>query len=359
VRRSGRKKPREKDTMRITEFAAAVGTRVDNLKQDFEITGITTLETAGEGQVSFVSKEKYMGRAAGSAAAAIIVPEGAAIEGRATLPMKEPWAGVLHLLNHLYPAGRERYYTGVHSGASVHPDAKVAADAVVAPGAVIGPRTVVGARSVIGPNCVVGQDCVIGEDCVLHAAVTLAHESRLGSRVQIHPGTVIGADGFKYEPIGGKLTKIPQVGCVVIEDDVEIGANVCIDRASFTETRIGQGAKIDNLVQLAHNVVVGRGCVIVSQCGIAGSTTIGDGTILAASVGVADNLKIGSRVTVLARSGVKDDIADGQVMLGAPARPIRQAARIYAAEAKMPDIITEVSRLRARVEELEKRLKGE
>jgi UDP-3-O-[3-hydroxymyristoyl] glucosamine N-acyltransferase len=347
---------REKDTMRITEFAAAVGSRVDSLKEDFEIRGISTLENAGEGQVSFVSSDKYMDRAGASLASAIIVPEGSAIADRTTIPMKEPWAGVLRLLNHLYPAGRERYFSGVSPTAVVHLEARVAADAVIAPGAVIGPRVEIGARTVVGPNCVIGQDCVIGDDCILHASVTLAHETRLGNRVQVHPGTVLGADGFKYEAIGGRLTKIPQVGRVVIEDDVEIGANVCIDRASFTETRVGRGAKVDNLVQLAHNVTVGANCIIVSQCGIAGSTTIGDGTILAASVGVADNLKIGSGVTVLARSGVKDDIADGQVMLGAPARPVRQAARIYAAEARLPDLVAEVNKLRAKVEQLEKRL---
>jgi UDP-3-O-[3-hydroxymyristoyl] glucosamine N-acyltransferase len=341
--------------MRITEFAAAMGSRVGNLSDDFEITGISTLEAAEPGNVSFVSGEKYLAASKGTRASALIVPEKVEPGGVAFVPLREPWTGVLFLLNHLHPADAPLYYRGVHPSAVVDPAAQLAADVTVGPNAVIGPRTRIGARTVVGPACVIGPDCAIGEDCLFHARVVVEHETVIGNRVIMQAGAAIGGDGFKYEVIGGKWTRIPQVGRVVIEDDAEIGANTTVDRASFTETRIGAGTKIDNLVQVAHNVRIGKGCVVVAQTGIAGSTEIGDGCILAASVGIADNLRIGNKVTILARSGVKDNIPDGQTIIGAPALPFRQAARIMAAQTKLPDLISEVQRLAKRVEELEKK----
>ena len=192
-----------------------------------------------------------------------------------------------------------------------------------------------------------------------HPRVVLEHGTRIGNRVIIQAGAVLGGDGFKFEVINGRWQKIPQVGRVVIEDDVEIGANTTIDRASFTETHIGAGTKIDNLVQIAHNVRIGRDCVVVAQVGIAGSSTVGDGSILAAQVGVADNLRLGKGVRVMARSGVKDDIPDGRTVLGAPARPFRVAARIMAAEAKLPELVAQVTKLSEKVAELERKLSGQ
>ena len=339
--------------MRITEFAAAMNSRVENLAEDFEIRSITTLSHAQPGDVSFVGKEKYASDARDSRASAIIVPQGTVLEGHATIPLKEPWAGVLHLLEHFFPHGRERYFAGVHRSAVIDPAAIVSPDAHVGPNAVVGPRATVGARTVIGPGCVIGRDCRIGEDCLFHPGAIIAHEVVIGDRVIVHSGSVIGADGFKFEVFGGRWQKIPQVGTVVLEDDVEIGANTCVDRASFTETRIGKGSKIDNLVQIAHNVKIGQGCVIVSQTGIAGSTSVGEGSILAASVGVADNLKIGSRTVLLARAGVKDDIPDGQTYLGEPARPFRKAAKILALQGRLPELADTLAKLEARVKELE------
>ena len=342
--------------MRISEFASAVQAQVDGLTDDFEIQSLTTLSEAQEGDVSFVAKSKYADEAQSSRASAIIVPEGMTIEGRTTLAMKEPWAGVLFLLQHLFPAGREIWFEG-NGDCFVDPTADLADDVRVGPYAVIGPRTKIGAGTIIGPGCVIGQDCEIGENCLFHANTVLGHEVKIGNRVLIHPGAVIGADGFKFEVIGGTWTKIPQVGRVVVEDDVEIGANTCIDRASFTQTQIGAGTKIDNLVQIAHNVQVGRSCVIVSQSGVAGSTTIGDGSILAASVGVADNLKIGKRCVLLARAGLKDNVPDGETYLGTPAGPFRRAARIIAMQQRLPELNETVARLEARIKDLEERLK--
>lgn len=350
--------------MKLTELAASLGAEIRNLRDDFEIRSITTLERAAAGDVSFIASDKYAAAAGQSRASALIIPDKlsptalAALPSEAALiPVAEPWAGVLRLLQKLHPdAGRPDFATGIHPTAVIDTSAKIAPDAAVGPNAVIGPRAVIGSRTVVGANCVVGRDCRVGADCVLHPAAVLQDSTVLGDRVIVHPGAVLGADGFKYEIIGGRWTKIPQVGHVEIADDAEIGANTCVDRASYTETVVGSNTKIDNLVQIAHNVRVGANCIIVSQTGVAGSTEIGDGTILAAQAGIADNLKIGRRAVVLARAGVKDHIQDGETVIGTPARPFRQAARIIAAENRLPDWVKELERLRARVEELEKAL---
>jgi UDP-3-O-[3-hydroxymyristoyl] glucosamine N-acyltransferase len=345
--------------MRVREFAQATGARPVGLADDFEIQGISTLEDAQPGQVSFVTNERYMEAAAQTRASALIVPEELVVTGKPCLVMREPWLGVLFLLEHFYPADSAIYYDGVHPTAMIDPTAQLGERVRVGPHAVVGPECVIGARSIIEAGCVIGRDVRIGEDCRLHPRVVLEHGTRIGNRVIIQAGAVLGGDGFKFEVINGRWQKIPQVGRVVVEDDVEIGANTTIDRASFTETHIGAGTKIDNLVQIAHNVRIGRDCVVVAQVGIAGSSTVGDGSILAAQVGVADNLKLGKGVRVMARSGVKDDIPDGRTVLGAPARPFRVAARIMAAEAKLPELVAQVTKLSEKVAELERKLSGQ
>lgn len=341
--------------MRVTEFASAMGARVENLKQDFMISGISTLEDARQGQLSFVVDKRHLKNAESSKASALILPEGSETAG-AYIPLKEPWAGVLYLLQRLHPEWLRRWYSGVHPSAYVDPDAVLAEDVAVGPHAVIGPKVMVGSGTAIGAGCVIGPNCTIGADCTLGANAVLEGGTVLGDGVIVQPGAVLGGDGFKYEIIGGKWTKIPQVGRVVIGPEAEIGANTTIDRASFTETRIGSNTKIDNLVQIAHNVTIGSDCIIVSQTGIAGSTEIGDRSILAAQVGIADNLKIGSGVVVMAKAGVKDNLEDGAKMFGYPARPFRQQARIIGVENRLPELAEEVARLSKRVQELESKL---
>lgn len=342
--------------MRIREFAEAVGGELIGVGEDFEIEGISTLEEARPGQVSFVSSERYLEAARSTRASALIVPRGVEVEGKACVALDEPWLGVLYLLEHFYPADAAIYFTGIHATAVVDPTAQLAAGVRVGPKAVIGPGTRIGADTVIEAGCVIGPNVQIGERCHLHPNVVVEHGTQIGNRVVIQAGAVIGGDGFKFEFIQGRWRKIPQVGRVVIEDDVEIGANTTIDRASLTETRIGAGTKIDNLVQIAHNVRIGRDCIIVAQVGIAGSSRVGDGSILAAQVGVADNLELGKRVRVLARSGVKDHLADNETVVGTPARPFRLAARIIAAEAKLPEVVQQVGKLTERIKALEEQL---
>lgn len=342
--------------MLLTEFAAAMGSRVENLEKDFAIRGITTLENAGPTDVSFVSDRKYLKQVKASKAGAVIVSEKLTPEGRPFIPLAEPWAGVLYLLQQLHPDWARRWYTGIHPTAVVDGSAQLAANVQVGPTAVIGPRVAIAEGTAIGPGCVIGPGCTIGSDCTLGANCVLEAGTVLGDNVILQPGAVLGADGFKYEILGGKWTKIPQVGKVIIGAGAEVGANTCIDRASFTETRVGPNTKLDNLVQIAHNANIGGNSIIVSQTGIAGSTEIGDNCILAAQVGVADNLKLGKGVIVLAQAGVKDNLEDGQTVIGSPARPFRHQARIFSVENKLPDLAAELARLTEKVAELEKRL---
>jgi len=225
----------------------------------------------------------------------------------------------------------------------------VDATAHVGPHCVIGEKVRIGARSILQGGNQIGASCKIGEDVNLFPNVTLYARSEIGNRVRVHAGTVIGSDGFGYVQDNGMHRKVPQIGNVIIKDDVEIGANVCIDRGALGPTIIGKGTKIDNLVQIGHNVVIGDYCLLISQAGIAGSAKIGSYVILAGQSGVAGHLKIGNRVTVSAQSGVMNNIGDGEKWLGSPAQPDRQAKRQMIAIQYLPDLLK-------RVAELEKKL---
>jgi UDP-3-O-[3-hydroxymyristoyl] glucosamine N-acyltransferase len=207
----------------------------------------------------------------------------------------------------------------------------------------------IGAHSILQGGNHIGAGAQLGEDVNLFPNVTIYARSEIGNRVRIHAGTVVGSDGFGYVPDNGFHRKVPQIGNVIIRDDVEIGSNVCIDRGALGPTVIGKGTKIDNLVQIAHNVVIGEGCLVISQVGIAGSTKIGNSVILAGQAGLAGHLKIGNRVTVSAQSGVMYNIEDGEKVLGSPAQPDRQAKRQMIAVMQLPELLK-------RVAELEKKL---
>jgi len=237
----------------------------------------------------------------------------------------------------------------------IHPTAIVASSAQVDPTAHIGPFCVVGEKVRIGRECVlqatdhVGANCQLGEETKLFPNVTLYSRTEVGSRVRIHSGAVIGADGFGYVLDGGLHRKVPQIGNVIIRDEVEIGANVTIDRGALGPTIIGQGSKIDNLVQIAHNVTLGEHCLVVSQAGIAGSTKLGNYVVLGGQVGLAGHLKIGNRVSIAAQSGVMHNIPDGEKWFGYPAQPDRQTKRQMIALQQLPELLK-------RVAELEKKL---
>jgi len=338
--------------MKLSQLAAALGRPVTNPgAEDPEIAGIAALEDATAAHISFVTNARFASAARESRAAAFIVPVGTAIEDRPVLEFKIAWEGVLAALALFHPP--RQFAAGVHPAATVEPSAHLAEGVSIQPHAVVEARARIGPRTVVGAGAYIGEDAVIGADCLLHPHVSVMNGCRLGDRVILQTGARIGADGFRYEKMPTGLVKIPQVGIVVLEDDVEVGANACIDRASFAETRVGRGTKIDNLVQIAHNVQVGQLCVLVSQVGIAGSVTIGDRTMLLGQAGVVHDIEIGSDVIVGAQAGVNKSIPAKSAVLGSPARPHLETKRIFAAEERLPELLRELRDLAGRVEALE------
>lgn len=235
---------------------------------------------------------------------------------------------------------------GIDSKACVADSSRLGMSVSVGAFSVVEPEAAVGEGTVIYPGCYIGHRAKIGQDCLLYPGVVIREDCVLGDRVTVHPNTVIGADGFGYNQTPAGHEKIHQIGCVVIENDVEIGACTTIDRGTIGDTVIGAGTKIDNQVQIAHNVRVGRACIIVSQAGIAGSSTLGDGAVIAGQAGVIDHIKIGSRAIVTAGSGIMNDVPDGAVYFGAPARPHVESMKIQAIFGKLPDMYKDLRRLK-------------
>ena len=254
--------------------------------------------------------------------------------------------GKLAVPTHLPPAG-------VDKTATVAADAELGEAVAVGPNVVVAPRAKIAAGTVLCANVVVGADAEIGPDCLLREGVCVLDGCKLGARVHIGPNSVIGYEGFGYYFADGAHRKVPHAGNVVIEDDVEIGACSCVDRAKFGSTRIGAGTKIDNLVQVAHNVQIGRGCILVGQAGIAGSAELGDFVIVGGSAGIRDNITVGAGAQVAAYSAVAEDVPDGQVVAGVPAGPARETMRTIKAMDKLPELLKRVRQLETRLEALE------
>jgi len=315
------------------------------------VVAVAPLETAGPDDISFVVNPRYLRAAAGSRAAAVVV--GRDVEGlpQALLRVDSAPAALIRLLQLFHPEAPTR--PGVHAAAVVDGRARVDASASVGAGAVVEADVVVGPRSRVGALSFVGTGAVLGADVVLHPRTVLYGGVVLGDRVIVHSGAVLGADGFGYAFDGRAHRKIPQVGGLRIEDDVEIGANTAIDRATLGDTVIRRGTKIDNLVQVGHNTEVGEDVILVSQVGISGSCTIGSRAILAGQVGVADHVTIGEGTVLTAKSGVPNSVPAGQVWSGTPSRPTAEQRRIWAAEAMLPDLVRKVRALEKRVRELE------
>ncbi len=314
------------------------------------LTGFASAERAGPGDLTFAEKDSYFAAADAGAASAILVSGAFTSATKVIIRVANPRVAAARALEILYPP--ERAEAGVHPGATLDPTARVDASAQIGPGCVVGPGARIGARCVLMGGNHVGRDCTLGEDVRLFPNVVLYPRTQVGNRVSIHAGTVIGSDGYGYVFSQGRHVKIPQVGNVVIHDDVEIGANSAIDRGALGPTVIGAGTKIDNLVHVAHNVQIGRHCLIMGQVGFAGSTQLGDYGVIASQSGIAGHLKIGRQVTVGGKSGVMRDIADGETVLGLPAVPDKQAKRQWVAIQRLPDIIVRVRELEKKVADL-------
>ncbi|MCG3179901.1 MAG: UDP-3-O-acylglucosamine N-acyltransferase [Phycisphaerae bacterium] len=328
----------------LGEIAGRIGGRVVG-DESARITGVAPLRQAGAGDISFLASDKrrYLDDLAAGRATAVVLADPALAPGRHCVVVDDPVAAFDQILA-MFPTPRD-VPAGVSPAAHVDPSAKLAEGVCVGPGAVIQSGCQVGAGTVIWSSVFVGRDCRIGGDCVLHPGVVLREQTELGDRVVIHSNSTLGADGFGYRQAGGRHVKVPQVGRVVVGDDVEIGANVCIDRAKCGATTVGSGTKIDNLCQIAHNVQIGEHCLIMSHTGIAGATELGRYVVLAGNVGVRDNIRLGDQAVVAACACVSSDIEPGQVWGGIPAHDQRQAAREYVAIRKLPEMLKQVQQM--------------
>lgn len=314
------------------------------------LTGFASTEQARAGDLTFAEKDAYFAAANASEASAILVAASFASTTKVLIRVANPRVAAALAIPLFFPA--EEIVPGIDPSAVIAPSARVNATAQIGPGCVVGAGVTIGARTVFTGGNHVGRDCEIGDDVRLLPNVVLYARTRVGHRVTIHAGTVIGSDGYGYVFDEGRHLKMPQVGNVVIHDDVEIGANAAIDRAALGSTVIGQGTKIDNLVHVAHNVILGRHCLIMGQVGFAGSTELGDYGVIASQSGIAGHLKLGQQSTVGAKSGVMRDIPDKGTFLGIPAVPDKQAKRQWIAVQKLPDMILRMRELEKQVAEL-------
>jgi UDP-3-O-[3-hydroxymyristoyl] glucosamine N-acyltransferase len=321
-----------------------------------ELTGFAPADCAKPGDLTFAEKEAYFAAAEGSQATAILVTGEFTSSKKVLIRVPNARVAVARLLPFFYPP--DQHAPGVHPSATIAPTAQIDTSAAIGPNCVIGPRVRIGARSVLMGGNHVGRDCQIGDDASLYPSVVIYAKCQIGNRVSIHAGTVIGSDGYGYVFDEGRHRKMLQVGNVIIHDDVEIGANTAIDRAALGATVIGQGTKIDNLVHIAHNVIVGRHCLIMGQAGFAGSTHLGDYCVIASQAGIAGHLKLGQQATVGAKSGVMRDIPDKGTVLGIPAAPDKQAKRQIIAVQQLPELIRRMRELEKKVADLEAKAGG-
>jgi len=321
-----------------------------------ELTGFATAELARPGDLTFAEKESYFAAAEQSPAAAILVSGEFTSAKKVLIRVPNARVAVARLLPLFFPP--EPFLPGVHASAMVAATAQVDASAHVGPNCVVGARVRIGARSVLMGGNHIGRDCQLGDDVSLFPNVVLYAQCQVGHRVAIHAGTVIGSDGYGYVFDAGCHRKLLQVGHVIIQDDVEIGANTAIDRGALGATVIGQGTKIDNLVHIAHNVVMGRHCLVMGQVGFAGSTHLGDYCVIASQSGIAGHLKIGNQATVGAKSGVMRDIPDQGTVLGMPAAPDKQAKRQMIALQQLPELIRRTRELERQLAQLQAKAGG-
>jgi UDP-3-O-[3-hydroxymyristoyl] glucosamine N-acyltransferase len=336
--------------MTTSQIAEILGGRVEG-DPNLELAGFAPAHTARAGDLTFAENETYLAAAENSAATAILVGPDLPGSQRTLIRVAQPRIAFAKVLPLFFP--EPRHPAGIHPSAVVAPTAAIDPSAHIGPHCVVGERCRIGARTVLLGGNHIAADCTLGDDCVLFPNAVIYTRAQIGNRVRLHSCCVIGSDGYGYVFDHGAHLKVPQVGTVIIHDDVEIGANTSIDRGALGATVIGKGTKIDNLVQIAHNVVIGEHCLIVAQVGIAGSTRLGNFVTLAGQVGIAGHLKIGSRVSIGAQSGVMHPIPDGEKWLGSPAVPEKQAKRQYIAIYRLPELTRQVDQLERRLQILE------
>ena len=316
------------------------------------ITGVAALEEAGPGDLSFFTNPRYREAALVSRAGAILVGADTELPGRDLLEAEEPYLALAEILDRIYPEAAPS--AGVSPDARLGNHVRLGRDVAIDPFAVIGHGCVLGDGVAIGAGCVVGERCTLGDGARLYPRVVLYPRTEIGARCRIHSGVVLGGDGFGYATSRGIHRKVPQLGRVVLEDDVEIGANTTIDRGTIGETRIGAGTKIDNLVMLGHGVVVGAHSILAGQVGIAGSTRIGQHVVLGGQVGAIGHLRIGDRVMAAARAAIYSDVDDGAVVGGMPAMDHKVWRKTQATLKVLPEMRTRLRALEEKIALLER-----
>lgn len=321
------------------------------------LRSIAALKDAGPGELSFLGNAKYKGEVAGSRASIVLLPPDFAGQpgpDQLYLWVENPSVALARICAHIEHTLWPKPAPGIHPTASVDASARIAASATVGPLCVVEPGAAIGERVHLQAQVFVGRNAIIGDDAWLMPGTIVATECVLGRRVRLQPGVVVGSDGFGYEFVKGRHEKIPQVGTVVIGDDVEIGANTTLDRARFSRTVVGEGTKIDNLVQVAHNVVIGRHCILCSQVGISGSTVLEDYVVLGGQVGVGGHVKIGKGAKAGGQAGITSDVDPGSFLNGTPAIPYLLERRIAVLQQRLPDLFKRVDTLEAQIAATEK-----
>lgn len=333
-------------SLTLSDLAKRIDGDIIRGEPDLVLSGMASLDQAGPTEAGFFGNEKYHSQFLETQAGAVIVGRDVS-DGPATtalIAVDNPTLAFSKVVSYFVESARG-FAPGIHDRAIVDIDADIHAGAMVHAGAVVMAGAEVGKGSEIGPNVVVGGDAKVGEDCILMANSILRERCILGDRVTLQPGAVIGSDGFGYELKDGKHVKIDQVGIVEVHNDVEVGSNSTIDRARFGKTVIGEGTKIDNLVQIGHNCVIGKHCIIVSHVGISGSTVIGNYVTFAGQSGAAGHVKIGDNAVIAGRAGVTTDLEGGQAYSGFPAVPMIEDRKARAMARRLPKLVERVKKL--------------
>lgn len=342
-------------TFTLQELADLVGGELVG-EGDYAIIGVADLASASKKHISFLLKRNQIAQLAGTTAGALVVPQGVETE-LPVIRVANPALAITQI--HRKFLEKDFSPTGVHPAAHIGEKCTIAEQVSIGPFVVLGESVTVGQRVTIEPGVIIGDDVVLGDDVTVMAGAVIRTGCKIGSRVIIHSNSVIGSDGYGYvQDEHGRHIKRPHVGTVIVEDDVEIGANACVDRATFGATLIKQGTKIDNLVQVAHNVTVGEGCLLVSQCGVAGSTTLGRGVVLGGQVAVTDHSTVEDGVMIGGKSGVVGNIKKGSVVSGYPAIDHRTWLRASSAFSKLPQLVKDVRELGKQLAQLHQEKKG-
>ncbi len=334
--------------MKVMEIARLVGGQTEG-DEEREIRGVAALEAASEQDLSFADGELALKRAADSRAGCILVQQGVTIAGRTTVAVRNPRLALIRAAEALHPP--RMAHPGIHPTAVIASDARLGPDVSVGPYVVIESGVSVGAETRLGAGVFLGEGVAVGSHCVLHPRASIYPGVQVGDRVVLHAGVVLGADGFGYLFAEGRHHKFPQLGGLIVEDDVEIGANTTVDRGSLGTTRIGEGTKIDNLVQVAHNVRIGRHVVLAAQVGISGSTEVGDYVVMGGQVGIGDHVRIGDGCVIGGQAGILPGkvVQKGSVIWGTPARSLAEFKKLYAHLSRLPALAQKVKELSAKL----------